>query len=90
MAYSGWTEDAGLFSRLLPIGALPTVNTMLNEKQEPLLVAVTALAIWGGLSVVFWASAWLVRSGVHSPQSTAAMGLAVRGGLFCCSVQLCL
>ena len=31
VAYGGWTEDWGLFARLLPIGALPTVNSMLND-----------------------------------------------------------
>ena len=38
VAYAGWTEDAGIWSRLLPIGALPTVNTMLNEGRDPLEV----------------------------------------------------
>jgi len=59
VAYSGWTEDAGLFARLLPIGALPQVNTMMNNGDEPLVIAATALAIWGGLSAVFWAGAYL-------------------------------
>ena len=59
VSYAGWTEDAGLFSRLLPIGALPTANSMMNEGADPLIVAGTAAAIWAGLSAVFWAGAWV-------------------------------
>lgn len=63
VAYAGWTEDAGIFSRLLPIGALPTVNGMMNDKAEPLLIAGTALAIWAGLTAVFWSGAWVWAQG---------------------------
>jgi hypothetical protein len=41
-------------------GALPTVNSMLNNGDDPFLIAGTALGIWGALSAVYWAAAWLV------------------------------
>ena len=31
LAYRGWTEDWGLFARLLPIGALPTVVSIFQD-----------------------------------------------------------
>jgi hypothetical protein len=67
VAYAGWTEDAGVFSRLLPIGTLPTVNSMMNDKADPLLIAGTAIAIFAGLSAVFWAGAY-VWAQVHTPR----------------------
>jgi hypothetical protein len=59
VAYAGWTEDAGIFARLLPIGALPTVNSMLNAGEPVYKVALVGLAIWGGLAAVFWGGAYL-------------------------------
>ena len=59
VAYAGWTEDAGIFARLLPIGALPTVNSMLNAGEPVYKVALVGLVIWGGLAAVFWGGAYL-------------------------------
>jgi len=57
VAYAGWTEDAAIWSRLLPIGSLPTVNSMLNAHEPTWKVALVGLGIWMGLSVVFWSAA---------------------------------
>jgi hypothetical protein len=59
VAYAGWTEDFGIFSRLLPIGALPTVNSMLNDGDPAFKVAAVGLAIWAALSAVYWGGAYL-------------------------------
>ena len=59
VAYAGWTEDFGIFSRLLPIGALPTVNSMLNAGEPGYRVAGVGLSIWAALSAVYWGCAYL-------------------------------
>ena len=59
VAYAGWTEDFGIFSRLLPIGALPTVNSMLNDGEPAFKVAAVGLAIWATLSAAYWGGAYL-------------------------------
>jgi hypothetical protein len=59
VAYAGWTEDFGIFSRLLPIGALPTVNSMLNAGEPAFKVAGVGLSIWAVLSAVYWGCAYL-------------------------------
>ena len=59
VAYAGWTEDAGIFARLLPVGALPTVNSMLNAGEPAYKVALVGLAIWAGLAAVYWGGAYV-------------------------------